>query len=170
MKKFITAAVIATLAISSPAAAAVSVDDFGFGFVGKGDVQLAFGWNNSQLQSNAAGLSFQYTLRSRYDVTCEWTTGPAHNRKTHVVETTKNVNVNSKIDWDARRRNQINGFIMDGFINNGAGGQDVPVVGGSCPNGGDGLITEVELVSEVGEGLTVKHGGTSIPLPNTPVL
>ena len=29
----------------------------GTGFVGKGDVQLAYGWNNKQLQDNAVALA-----------------------------------------------------------------------------------------------------------------
>jgi hypothetical protein len=40
--------------LATAALAAVTFDvNTGFGFVGKGDVQLAFGWNNKALQTNA---------------------------------------------------------------------------------------------------------------------
>lgn len=45
--------------VVASALAAVTFDaSTGTGFVGKGDVQLAFGWNNKQLQANAAGVTF----------------------------------------------------------------------------------------------------------------
>jgi hypothetical protein len=34
--------------------------------VGKGDVQLAFGWNNAQAQQNAQALSFTYNTAETY--------------------------------------------------------------------------------------------------------
>lgn len=56
-----TAAVAVSLA-AAPAMAAVTFDPAtGKGFVGKGDVQLALGWNNSQLQQNAGSLLFTST-------------------------------------------------------------------------------------------------------------
>jgi len=41
----------------------------GTGFVGKGDVQVAFGWNNKQLQTNATGVSFSFTQDATQAVT-----------------------------------------------------------------------------------------------------
>ena len=49
------------LAVAGPASASVAVDNGGYGFVGKGDVQSAFGWANKQLQDNATGVKFTST-------------------------------------------------------------------------------------------------------------
>lgn len=65
LTRSITAAV-ATLACgifiatsAAPAGAAVTFDgSTGTGFVGKGDVQTAFGWNDAKLQARAAGVTF----------------------------------------------------------------------------------------------------------------
>lgn len=56
----VTGAALATLALTIPAAnAAVTFDPAtGTGFVGKGDVQTALGYNNAQLQKNASTLVF----------------------------------------------------------------------------------------------------------------
>jgi hypothetical protein len=56
----VTGAALATLALTIPAAnAAVTFDPAtGTGFVGKGDVQSALGYNNTQLQKNANSLVF----------------------------------------------------------------------------------------------------------------
>lgn len=51
---------IASLTVIGTAAATVSWDARGTGFVGKGDVQSAFGWNNAQFQANASGITFTY--------------------------------------------------------------------------------------------------------------
>src|SRR5918996_4693526 len=49
-------AIVAAFAIGMTAAFALVTFDpsTGTGFVGKGDVQTAFGWNNKQLQNNAS--------------------------------------------------------------------------------------------------------------------
>jgi len=47
-----------TLALAGPASASVTVSSSGTGFVGKGDVQTAMGWNNAQLQKSAEALTF----------------------------------------------------------------------------------------------------------------
>jgi hypothetical protein len=72
--KRITAAVGTTVAMTlllAPAAsAAVTFNETnGTGFVGKGDVQVAFGWNNKQLQTNATGVSFSFTQDATQAVT-----------------------------------------------------------------------------------------------------
>jgi hypothetical protein len=41
------------------AARACSADAGGYGFCGKGDVQLVFGWNNKALQENASQVNFR---------------------------------------------------------------------------------------------------------------
>jgi hypothetical protein len=51
---------IASLTVIGTAAATVTWDAHGTGFVGKGDVQSAFGWNNAQFRANSAGITFTY--------------------------------------------------------------------------------------------------------------
>lgn len=64
MRKLIIGGVVAAAAILTPlgfassANAAVAVDGTGTGFIGKGDVQTALGYNNAQMQSNAGSLTF----------------------------------------------------------------------------------------------------------------
>ena len=62
--------VAATLMLAPAASAAVTFNETnGTGFVGKGDVQVAFGWNNKQLQTNATGVSFSFTQDATQAVT-----------------------------------------------------------------------------------------------------
>jgi opacity protein-like surface antigen len=174
MKKFITAAVIATLAISSPASAAVSFDAAtGTGFVGKGDVQLAFGWNNKQLQTNAAQVTFHYESQSEYNVTCEWTTEGRKETTTHTRSKKKKNSVFASITYASRTNKQqdITGFNLNGHGAVSETGDSVPNVGDACPGfGGTGAeVTAVDLISEEPGSLYVNYGGASIALPNTPV-
>ncbi|RZK67911.1 MAG: PAS domain-containing sensor histidine kinase, partial [Pedobacter sp.] len=85
----------------------------GVGFVSKGDVQLAFGWNNAALQKNAGGVTFTYNVTESYSVECEWETvtgGPKSKTVYHEITVPKHVNITSAIAADARMRNQITGF------------------------------------------------------------
>jgi opacity protein-like surface antigen len=173
MKKFITAAVIATFAISAPASAAVNFDDAtGTGFVGKGDIQLGFGWNNKQTQDNARNVTFRLKTHERYSVTCEWeTVTGGKNSKVieHSITKTANVNSNIAVSVEPRTRNQITGFNLNGFGAGTTGGTE-PVVGEGCPGESDkGFIVEALLVDSSG-GLQAQHGGVTLDLPNTPVL
>ena len=60
----------ATLLLAPAASAAVTFSETnGTGFVGKGDVQVAFSWNNKQLQANATGVSFSFTQDATQAVT-----------------------------------------------------------------------------------------------------
>src|ERR687892_2586108 len=59
MKKMKSIAVLTALVVGAVAYADVIFDAAtGTGFVGKGDVQLALGYNNAQLQANANSLVF----------------------------------------------------------------------------------------------------------------
>jgi hypothetical protein len=51
---------IAALVVAGSALAAITFDPAtGTGFVGKGDVQLVYGWNNKQAQDNASSVDFR---------------------------------------------------------------------------------------------------------------
>lgn len=138
----------------------------GTGFVGKGDVQLAFGWNNAQLQNNASGLSFLYESSETYSAVCTWITGEGtRGERTHSVTHSRDVSVSDQIKYDARTHRQVDGFILTGFGTVSESGE-VPVVGGPCPgnNGTDGTWSSVELISSSTGGLYVRYGTTTVPL------
>jgi hypothetical protein len=181
MKKLlsIVLSLVLVLGFSVTAFAAVSVNDNGVGFVGKGDVQLAFGWNNAQLQKNASGVTFTYEAKDTYTVTEEWDTKAGKKIVPHEIEVPKHVSVNATVAYDARVKNQINGFNLKGFGTVVAEGT-VPVVGDPLTGNRvaydeetqewvTATVTNVELTKSTG-GLYVNYGGTSVALPNTPVV
>jgi hypothetical protein len=104
-------ALVLALALVTIAFAAVTFDaESGEGFVGKGDVQLVFGWNNKALQDNADSVQFRVSSESETTWTCSRAEPQEQTRNRHNTTTTQGVV--AKVD---RVRNQINGFILDGF-------------------------------------------------------
>lgn len=160
------------LAIASTASfAAVNVGIDGVGFVGKGDVQLAFGWNNKALQDNAGNVGFVFEVSQGFEAECTWWTGPANNRKMHTVTVTDGLNIDANLAYDARTMKQITGFNLNGTGNDYQIGS-VPELGDTCHGEGTGAtVTSVTLIegSESG-GLYVTFNGTKVALPNTPVV
>lgn len=116
---------LAALALTATAAFAAVVPNFdadgnfdGTGFVGKGDVQLAYGWNNKQLQSNLSQVNFDYIEREESARSCKQdgdpdTRGPqwVYTSTTHVTD------VNSVVQYDTRnnKKGDITGFNLTGF-------------------------------------------------------
>lgn len=153
---------------SAVAFAAVTFDPATGGFVGKGDVQLAFGWNNAQLQNKANDVKFSYVAKSTTDVGCEWYTGSDRNLKRHEVQHDSVTEVSSQVVGTARKNSQLDvtGFML-GSIAVPIG--DIPAIGDACPgNPGNGAV-----VFEIGQtvttgGLFVSYLGTDVALPNTP--
>ena len=114
MKKSVLAAVamMACLATGSMASAAWNVDDDGIGFVGKGDVQIAFGWNNQALQFSAEYVQFQISSETVSEVSwiCTKDNENTQERARTTTETKQGV-----LDSIARLKNQITGFNLTGF-------------------------------------------------------
>ena len=155
-----------TLVLAVPASAVVTFDPAtGTGFVGKGDVQTVFGWNNQQLQSKASGVTFSYDALDVYSAVCTWTTGEGtKGEKTHNVSIPRHAGVNSSITYDARTHKQIDGFTLTGFADTTTTGT-VPVVGAPCV-GDDGIDhngvwTAVSLTSSDST-LSTVYGGNSV--------
>ncbi|WP_129691544.1 hypothetical protein [Gottfriedia acidiceleris] len=167
--------------VTSGANAAVNFDSTaGSGFVGKGDVQLAFNWNNTTLQKNASGLTFTYETKDTYDVTEEWDTPAGKKIVHHDVTIPKHVSVDANVVYESRTNKQtsITGFNLNNF--------GTVVTEGVLPSVGDPLtgnklaydeesktwvtatVTDVERTKSEG-GLFVNYNGTSIAMPNTPV-
>ena len=117
MRKLLLAivAVAAVMLFSIGTAAALVTFDSstGTGFVGKGDVQLVYGWNNQALQANAGSVQFRASSTTVTEVSWECT----NSNNDHVQErarttTTETQGVVSSI---ARERNQITGFNLTGY-------------------------------------------------------
>jgi hypothetical protein len=170
-----TVAVAGLLAVSSVARASVAVDaSTGVGFVGTGDVQTAFGWNNAQLQNKAGGVTFTFDSEDTYLVTAEWETGnpnSPHGTTLHTITVPRHTSVKATVAYDPRVKNQITGFNLKGFTSWTSTGT-IPMEGDNFNDGNDvKIITHVELISSSGgSGLQVNYGTSHIPLPNTPVL
>lgn len=178
-------AAAAALLVSSAAMADVVFDPAtGNGFVGKGDVQLAFGWNNAQLQSNASAVTFTYALQATYNVTCEWDSyNSGRNRQTINHKVTDGLVLGSKATFASssrtNRQGVVTGFILAGYSSATPSGA-APLVGDAdfCNDHDMGpdynpntdshtgaVVTAVSLVagSEQG-GLFVNYGDASVPL------
>lgn len=174
--------VVAALAVVGTAAATVTFNRLGTGFVGKGDVQTAFGWNAAEFQRNASGVTFTYA-NDLIDVQrCwQWQNGEivgfwARNRlfDEDNVET-----------YEARRHNQkITGFRLTGpDLNTFSFGFD-PWLGDTLPSGcfdsagslvgftvdenGNGWQTEELVDPENTISLFVNFGGDRVRLATVP--
>jgi hypothetical protein len=139
-----------TAALFAIAMAAVTFDPVtGTGFVGKGDVQLALGWNNRQLQDNADNLQFEVISEVVTEVS--WTCTNTNNENVQDRERTTTTSVEGVLNSVARERNQITGFNLTGYDGVAAvsGTTEGPALN-SCPSGPWTLTTpagDPEVVS-----------------------
>jgi hypothetical protein len=178
MRKLTLAAALAAATISTAAFASVTFDSTtGTGFVGKGDVQIPFGWNNAQLQRNAAGVTFTYNTTDTYEAVCTFTTGEGtRGERIHNLNHNTSSAVLSSVAFEARKNSNgaqgpITGFFLTGLGAVTSSGDAVPVVGGPCMGneGHGGLWSSVTATGSSG-GLYVNYGGNSILLPPTPTV
>ncbi|QYJ74982.1 hypothetical protein [Shewanella sp. FJAT-52076] len=115
MKRVALGVVLLTMVNLPTAMAAVTYDEHGVGFVGKGDIQSIYDWNNSDLQQNATQLSFQFIGAGKVTWLCEWWTGPDNNRKYHTVsESADAVSATVAMDPRKNKQGQITGFQLLG--------------------------------------------------------
>jgi hypothetical protein len=95
--------------LATLAYAAVDYDpEFG-GYVGKGDVQSAFGWSNKELQAKGESVEFAYR------VTADWTGECAVFERGQVTKSGTVVDTyatDKSVDFDVKKKNQINGFFL----------------------------------------------------------
>jgi hypothetical protein len=142
MKKFAVVAAAGAVALFATTAYAAWTFDpaTGTGFVGKGDVQLALGYNNKQLQDNAGSLVFTYESEVVTEVS--WICTNSNNENTQERERTTTTTESGVANAVARERNQITGFNLTGFTSS------TPVESttegnqlNSCPSGPWSLTT-----------------------------
>ena len=150
--------------------ASVTLNDNGTGWVGKGDVQLAFGWNNAAAQKYAKDVTFSFEQSSSYEAVCVWVTEGKKESTTHTRTHKRKVSVASTITYDVRKTGQYTGYILTGFGETTGEGDEVPVVGGPCPGnqGNEGVWESVIETSSSLGGLFVTFQGNSVALPETP--
>lgn len=163
---------LALAAASAVAFASVTLNDDGTGWVGKGDVQLAFGWNNAAAQRYVNDVTFSFQQTSTYSAVCEWVTGEGtRGERTHDVTHKASVAISSAVGHSARMTGQWTGYFLTGFGATTEEGE-VPVVGGACMGneGHEGLWASVTETSSSPGGLFVTFQGNSIALPETPIL
>jgi hypothetical protein len=106
----------------------------GTGFVGKGDVQLIYGWNNAQLQANAGSVNFRASTTEVTEVS--WICTNANNENTQERARTTTTSTQGLVDDIARVKNQITGFNLRGYIGTpteSSTTEGPPV--NSCPSG-----------------------------------
>jgi hypothetical protein len=152
------------LLAAAGSASAYTMDTAGVGWVGKGEVQTAYGWNNKAMQDNVAGVTFVYDSTSTYDVTCEFDT-PSGNH--HVITHSNRTAVKASVGSDARnnssgKQGPMTGWYLTGFGAVTSTGGAVPAVGDGCPgNSGLGAITAVTQTSVGAGGLYALWSGQS---------
>jgi hypothetical protein len=107
----------------------------GTGFVGKGDVQLVYGWSNAQLQTNAGSVQFRYVSTDVTEVTWECTkAGNPNIQEKNRITTTETQSV---VDSIARTGpSQITGFNITSYSGPPVktSSTDGPPLN-TCPNG-----------------------------------
>lgn len=138
----------------------------GKGFIGKGDVQLLFGWNNAEMQANASSLIFTFTSTDVYEVEAEWWTGPDRKRTYHTVSVTTEIIVMGEVAYEAKTNKndknlQITGFILTGWSGFTTSGGDIPELGDNFE--GNKTVIGVTLISS--EPGTLKVNGFPLLWP-----
>lgn len=155
MKKNIACIAALALAASVALLASVTFDpNTGIGFVGKGDVQLVYGWNNKALQDNAASVEFRANSVVVTEVSWICVRGEEQTQERARTTTTS---VQGLVDSIARERNQITGFILTGY--NGEPTQSSETEGpalNSCPAAASGWV----LGTPAGEPVVVSSSST----------
>lgn len=156
----------ATVFMTATAANAYTMDAAGYGFVGKGEVQTPFGWNNATLQQYASTVTFTYDTSATYEAICTFTTGEGtKGEKTHNIEHNESAIVAASLNGDPRQtkgQRQFTGFILSGFGQTTTTGE-VPVTGEACPGneGHDGTWSSVEQTGMTEGGLWAHHRDTN---------
>ncbi|MCG9698156.1 hypothetical protein [Shewanella sp. Isolate11] len=109
-----TVVALASLFIALSANASVTYDENGVGFVGKGDIQSLFDWNNSQLQENAGALQFRFISEGTITWKCERYTGDKLTKTTY-PSTSTSVDAGATLDSRKNKKGMITGFNLEGM-------------------------------------------------------
>lgn len=143
---------IAMSAVSLAAVAAVNLNEDGTGWVGKGDVQTPWAWNNATMQKNHTFVTFEVQETTSWEVTCTWTTGEGtRGEKSHSVTRTRVAFLNSSIASDSRKTGQWTGWNLKGWSGSGTEDTAAPQLNSPCNSQGvpaDGMISAIQETSD----------------------
>jgi hypothetical protein len=163
MRKSVAAVlgIAAMAAVVSTAYAATEIP----GFIGKGDVQSAFGWNNGALQSNADGVGFRALEQQVRRMDCREQGNPHSNPIILVDARTQERTIRTTVAYDSRnnKKGQITGFLLEDIGNSnpgGGGGVDTT----TCPTGYTAVGGGWGDWESMGLTLYVTHGGRTVAL------
>ena len=156
----------ASLALASPAAATVTFDAAtGTGFVGKGDVQIVFDWNNKALQTHASTVDFRVDSVSETTWTCTKTVLTGNDEIKEIVqERSTTTSVQGLVTTVARDNSKgkdggITGFFLEGYEGTATLETDGPAPG-TCPASPSGFVYDQNAqTTELGGGLEVTYDG-----------
>lgn len=154
----------AALALATPASAAVTFDSAtGTGFVGKGDIQLAFGWNNSQLQNHANGVSFAAISETVSEQS--WVCTNTKNENIQERERTTTTSTSGMVSGIARDgKKQVTGFNLLGYAAvTSTSTTDGPKLN-SCPTGWTLTPAADSVVLSQTSVLNATHNGVTVNL------
>jgi hypothetical protein len=157
-------AALAILGMLATSAFAYTLNANGTGWVGKGEVQTVFGWNNHAMQTYHTGVIFRYEDQASYSAVCTFTTGAGTpGEQTHNITIPRHVNINSAVASDSRKTGQWTGWHLNGW-GAGATAGTVPVVGESCVATENGVArtgtwSAVIETGSSGGGLYAIHAG-----------
>lgn len=153
-----------------------------YGFAGKGDIQLVYGWNNKALQDCGAAnfglncLDFRFSEASmevvEYSWTCDRDSGPQTQERARTVTTTvTSTGVADDTSRDSKK--QITGFKFVGL--SGTSSSSSSLTEGpplwSCPTGWTAInmVTGDPVVTDLGSAFEVRaYGGDWFELTLTP--
>jgi hypothetical protein len=124
MRKIIMLLMVALAALALSATAAFAAYTFdpatGTGFVGKGDVQLIYSWNNTQLQNNASKVDFRTSTTNETTWTCS-KPNPSDPDKPDIVNnrsnstTTQGLATTVSRDTSKGKNGPVTGFNLTGY-------------------------------------------------------
>ncbi|MDP3878780.1 MAG: hypothetical protein Q8Q07_00540 [Dehalococcoidales bacterium] len=154
--------------VATPVFAAVTFDtETGVGFVGKGDVQLVYGWNDKALQNNAGEVQFRVISEVVTEVS--WIATNTNNDQIQERSRTTTTSISGIFSSVSREilkggnSGKVNGFNLTGYdgVPTISSETEGPAVN-SIPSGPWELTTpagDPEIVSETG-GVQVSINGT----------
>jgi hypothetical protein len=158
--------------VAGAALAAWWVDADGFGFVGKGDVQLVYGWNNKQLQDNAGLVDFR--ISSVTETESEWSCSKQNpgqpdreivqERSSTTVVTTQGLLTTVARDNSKGKDGPVTGFYLDGY--EGSAGTTTSTKGPapkSCP----ATASDFEYDKNLIENTRTTTGGLEVTINGT---
>jgi hypothetical protein len=154
------------IGLMSTALGAVTFDAAtGTGFVGKGDVQLVYGWNNKALQDNAPSVDFRVSSVSETTWTCS-RPHPSQPGEEIVQERSRTTTIQGLITTVARDNSKgkdgpVTGFNLGGYEGTSTESSEGPAVG-SCPSNPSGFTYNDDAeTTSAGGGIQVTRDGTT---------